>query len=223
MPRYATPSGRSASDSPCRPSSDLIFAFQDPEPFVDRGADGCCKVQAASLGLHREGDSVFFAPGSSNGIVHILRDSAGLVSEEQVVASLEGCFPVGVVGSGRVEPESTRILGGEEVVPRCMFEVGQVLPVVEAGSASCLLIHVESKRMDKVQHATGSNSRSTDVPRVVGDLRCKKHDVEEWIVHEWADRCVRLDLRLSYSVSPHLGMSLLAGGLEKGIHAELHD
>ena len=72
-----------------------------------------------------------------------------------------------------------------------MLDAGEMLPVIESGSATCFFIHVESKWMDQVQHTASSNGRTADVPGIVGDLGCQKHDVEEWIIHERDDRCVR--------------------------------
>jgi hypothetical protein len=58
-----------------------------------------------------------------------------------------------------------------------------VYPVIQSGSAPCLLVEAEAEGVDQVEYAACRHSGTANVSRVVGDFWVQKHDVKGWGVH----------------------------------------
>lgn len=134
------------------------------------------------------------AVGPAHPVVDFSCHPLRLISEEQVVAPLEACLPVGPIGLGRIEPHpggllvggllTGGVLGFQERFPGIMLAAVHEMPIIQPRPTKGFLRHIEGDGVDDMEPAAGRGGGATYVARVVGYFGTQKYDMKRGVRHE---------------------------------------
>lgn len=144
--------------------------IQLPPGLVDRDGNGVGEIQAATVGPHRQTQSLFVGQR----IADLGRQASAFRPEKKSIATLELHFM-----------ERLRALGGERKEARlanalqATVQIGvtlerRVLVVIQARAAQTLVVQLEAQRLNQVQATAGVGAEPDNVAGIRRDFRLKK-------------------------------------------------
>ena len=150
--------------------------LQLPQGFKHGDGHRIAQVQAPGLGPHRDTNA-----GIEVVAEKILRQTLGLLAEEQVAPILELCFGIAPGGLGGQTPHLAHFVLREEVLQ--IFVVSDIyqIPVIQTGPLDGLFRDVKTQRADQMQVAPGSRTGACDVTAVLRNLRLHQNDIEHFV------------------------------------------